>query len=160
MKLLCVTCDESMKLMESQGPTEGSVTLTFGCPRCGQRTALPTNPGETQLVRGLGVHIGGGQGAPPPLELVRSTLAHQAAPHDGIGDGPGAAEPEWTGEALKRLEGVPTMVKPMVKKAVERFARLQGRRQITPEVLEQAKNAWDAPGDGPQGERGVGPEPG
>ncbi|MEE9202444.1 MAG: PCP reductase family protein [Dehalococcoidia bacterium] len=150
MKLLCIACDEPMKLVESQGPTEGSVALTFGCPRCGQRTALLTNPGETQLVRSLGVQIGGREGAPPPLEMVRSTLARQSAPHS-VEEAPGVegAGPEWTDEALKRLEGAPPFVRPMVKKAVERFARLQGCRQITGEVVEQARNAWDAPGGGP-----------
>jgi hypothetical protein len=91
--------------------------------------------------------------------MVRSTLASQAAPHSAEeGSVVEAAGPEWTGEALQRLEGVPPFVKPMVKKAVERFARLQGCRQITGEVVEQAKSAWDAPAGGPPA--GMGHSPG
>lgn len=44
MKLLCLACDEPMKLMESEGTTGGSLTVTFGCPHCGHRIALFTTP--------------------------------------------------------------------------------------------------------------------
>lgn len=144
MKLLCVNCDEPMMFVASEGPTEGFLALTFSCPRCTARIALLTNPGETQLVRSLGVHIGGRQGAPPPLELVRASLASELTPHSIGSEEPasGAEVPVWTDEALKRLERVPPMIRGMVRKAVERFARLQDYPQITWEVVEQAEKAW------------------
>ncbi|HLC43424.1 MAG TPA: hypothetical protein VJO34_17595 [Methylomirabilota bacterium] len=59
MKFLCVSCDEPMKFSGSEGPDEGSLSVTFGCPNCGYQVAMLTNPFETQMVRSLGVKIGG-----------------------------------------------------------------------------------------------------
>ena len=81
MKFLCLACDEAMRLASTAGPDEGSLTVTFGCPRCGHRVAMLTNPWETQLVRTLGVKVGvGGAPAPAPLAAVRAGLAYQRPP--------------------------------------------------------------------------------
>ncbi len=152
MKLLCITCDQSMKLASSDGPTEGSVSLTFRCPTCGHQILLLTNPGETRLVGALGVRIGGREEAPPPLELATSLLPHHAIPEPA--EEPSRAEIqsdiEWTGEALTMVERVPAAIRPMVQKAVERYARLHGHREISSHVVEQAKDAWNTPA-GPEG---------
>ena len=58
MKFLCLACDEAMRLASAAGPDEGSLTVTFGCPRCGHQVAMLTNPWETQLVKTLGVKVG------------------------------------------------------------------------------------------------------
>ncbi|MFQ5801819.1 MAG: PCP reductase family protein, partial [Candidatus Tectimicrobiota bacterium] len=75
MKFICVSCDTQMKLEETTGPVEGSLSVTFACPHCAHRTALLTNPSETQLVRALDVKIGGRSGSPEPMEFVRAMLA-------------------------------------------------------------------------------------
>ena len=77
MKFLCVACDEAMRLQSTAGPDEGSLTVTFACPACGHRIAMLTNPWETQLVRTLGVKVGGRASEPAPFEQVRASLAHQ-----------------------------------------------------------------------------------
>jgi len=77
MKFLCVECDQPMRLERSQGPDEGSLSVTFGCPRCGRRVAMLTNPFETQLIRSLGVKVGGRTEPAVPFEHLRSSLAHQ-----------------------------------------------------------------------------------
>src|SRR5262249_61291715 len=64
-------------LTSSAGQDEGSLTVTFGCPACGHRVAMLTNPWETQLVRTLGVKVGGRATAAAPFEQVRASLAHQ-----------------------------------------------------------------------------------
>src|SRR2546426_5551965 len=58
MKFLCLDCDAPMKLHSTEGPDEGSLTVTFRCPECGFRVAMLTNPFETQMVRSLGVKVG------------------------------------------------------------------------------------------------------
>src|SRR5438309_7136402 len=59
MKFLCLDCDQPMKLHSTEGPEEGSLSVTFRCPECGFRVAMLTNPFETQMVRSLGVKVGG-----------------------------------------------------------------------------------------------------
>ena len=59
MKFLCIACDQAMRLSGTAGPDEGSLTVTFACPACGHRVAMLTNPWETQMVRTLGVKVGG-----------------------------------------------------------------------------------------------------
>ena len=76
MKFLCVACDQAMKLIRTEGPTEGSMMVVFSCPDCGKETAMLTNTMETQMVRSLGVTIGGRTVPAEPMEMVRNSLAH------------------------------------------------------------------------------------
>jgi hypothetical protein len=78
MKFLCIACDQPMRLSGTAGPDAGSLSVTFACPGCGHRVAMLTNPWETQLVRTLGVKVGGTPAeAPAPFAAVRAGLAHQ-----------------------------------------------------------------------------------
>jgi DNA-directed RNA polymerase subunit RPC12/RpoP len=78
MKFLCIACDEAMRLLGTAGPDPDSLTVTFACPTCGHRIAMLTNPWETQMVRTLGVKVGGAPAqAPAPFAAVRAGLAHQ-----------------------------------------------------------------------------------
>ena len=78
MKFLCIACDQAMRLSGTAGPDAGSLTVTFACPACGHRVAMLTNPWETQMVRTLGVKVGGAPAeAPAPFAAVRASLAHQ-----------------------------------------------------------------------------------
>ena len=74
MKFLCVACNKAMELRRTLTPEEGSLTVVFCCPACGRETAMLTNPMETQMVRSLGVKIGGGAAAVEPMEMVRTFL--------------------------------------------------------------------------------------
>ncbi len=90
MKFLCIACDEAMRLQSTAGPDEGSLTVTFACPACGHRVAMLTNPWETQMVRTLGVKVGGRTTEPAPFEQVRASLARQrdsAFVEEGAGPG-------------------------------------------------------------------------
>src|SRR5437667_323754 len=75
MKFLCLDCDQPMKLHSTEGPDEGSLSVTFRCPECGFRVAMLTNPFETQMVRSLGVKVGGRTVPAEPFENLRATLA-------------------------------------------------------------------------------------
>jgi hypothetical protein len=163
MKFLCMECDEPMRLEKSQGPDEGSLTVTFGCPRCGRRVAMLTNPFETQLIRSLGVKVGGRAEPAAPFEHLRSSLAHQRAeafeqtenapeaersgpgcPFAGmIADQEAAAERSmaWSAEAQARVERIPSFIRPMAKKAIERYAEGKGYRTVTEAVMDEARAA-------------------
>jgi len=96
MKFLCIACDAAMRLQSAAGPDEGSLTVTFACPECGHRVAMLTNPWETQLVRTLGVKVGGRTAEAAPYEHLRAALARQRESvfvEDAPAAAPGAAVP-------------------------------------------------------------------
>lgn len=82
MKFLCVDCDEPMKILRVDGPSEGSLSAVFECPACGWKFALLTNPWETQLLKSLDVRVGGKSGAGEPMAALRSSLSSAAARED------------------------------------------------------------------------------
>jgi len=134
MKLLCVGCDEPMRLESVDGPEQGSVGVTFGCPRCSHRVALLTNPMETQLVRSLGVKIGG-RGVPPePLEVLSTALGSQ---REGAVEAAGEEGPVWAEAAEARLERLPPLARPMARMAISRYARERGVTMVTPELMDE-----------------------
>lgn len=160
MKFVCVLCDTPMKLEETVGPVEGSLTVTFACPSCAHRIALLTNPWETQLVRALDVKIGGRSTPAEPWEFVRTMLAaRREGALEGVGDvatpeeGPGprcpfsavanraaeAASLTWDPSAEERLERVPDFIRPMARQGIERFAVERGYTRITEEVIDEVR---------------------
>ncbi len=169
MKFLCVPCDEAMRLVSTAGPDEGSLTVGFACPRCGHRIAMLTNPWETQLVRTLGVKVGGAAEPSPPFADVRATLARQRedafvgegvagppppSPSVAAAEGPGcpfaAMIPRqaegggalsWTPEAEARIARIPAFIRPMARQAIERFAGERGYGTVTEAVLDEAREA-------------------
>ena len=163
MKFLCVECDEPMRLEKSHGPDEGSLTVTFACPACGRRVAMLTNPFETQLIRSLGVKVGGRTEPAAPFEHLRSSLTSQrpeafqettTVPQAEGATGPGcpfagmiaaeeAAESAmaWSAEAQARVERIPAFIRPMAKKAIERYAEGKGYSTVTEAVMDEARSA-------------------
>lgn len=164
-----------MKLLRSEGPEEGSLTVTFRCPHCGRRVAMLTNPFETQLVKSLGVKVGGRTEPATPFEHLRSSVARQRddafegqvaeearatggrapEPRSPESEGPGCpfanmvasqesegpARIGWSPEAEARVERIPSFIRPMAKKAIERYAEGKGYRLITEAVMDEAKTA-------------------
>jgi DNA-directed RNA polymerase subunit RPC12/RpoP len=160
MKFLCLDCDQPMKLHGTEGPDEGSLTVTFRCPECGFRVAMLTNPFETQMVRSLGVKVGGRTVPPEPFEHLRSTMAG-ARPDAFTGSG-GAPEPAgsgcpfaaalgestatpapsrvaWAPDAEARLERIPSFIRPMARRSIERFAEDKGYATVTEAVMDEAR---------------------
>jgi len=160
MKFLCLDCDAPMKLSRTEGPDEGSLSVTFRCPECGFRVAMLTNPFETQLVRSLGVKVGGRTEPAPPFEYLRTAVADSRA-DVFAGETPSETEspgcpfaamvPEetheenahvtWTPEALARVERIPSFIRPMVRRAIERFAHGKGYATISEAVMDEARGA-------------------
>jgi DNA-directed RNA polymerase subunit RPC12/RpoP len=159
MKFLCLDCDEAMKLHSTAGPDEGSLTVTFRCPQCGFRVAMLTNPFETQMVRSLGVKVGGRAVPAEPFEHLRSTMAgarpdafdSTGAGSSGCpfasalgGDESAAVTPTadaiaWEAAAERRLANIPSFIRPMAKRSIERFAEGKGYSTITESVMDEAR---------------------
>src|SRR5437879_12401220 len=105
MKFLCLDCDAPMKLHSTEGPAEGSLAVTFRCPECGFRVAMLTNPFETQMVRSLGVKVGGRAQEPAPFEHLRSMMANpRADAFEGEAGGETAAGPGCPFAAVRSEE--------------------------------------------------------
>ena len=83
MKFVCMKCETYMNFEKVEKPGEGSLGVFFGCPSCGARFTMVTNPGETQMVSSLGVQLGGRTAAAEPFEMTRGGLR---------AEGPGQAE--------------------------------------------------------------------
>ena len=128
MKFLCVSCDEPMKFIKADTPEEGSVSIIFGCPKCNNQIAMLTNPQETQLVKTLGVNIGGGAVPYEPLAFTKGLMAQkeQLKEEDIV----------WTKEAEERLNKAPSFVQPMAKRAIISYAREKGIKEITTQVMD------------------------
>jgi DNA-directed RNA polymerase subunit RPC12/RpoP len=163
MKFLCLDCDAAMKLHSTAGPDEGSLTVTFRCPTCGFRVAMLTNPFETQMVRSLGVKVGGRTVPAQPFEHLRSTMAGARtdafeAPGEAAsgcpfaatfgGDATSAAAPEtaaamaWEAAAERRLANIPSFIRPMARRSIERFAEGKGYTTITERVMDEARTVF------------------
>jgi DNA-directed RNA polymerase subunit RPC12/RpoP len=161
MKFLCLDCDQPMKLHSTAGPDEGSLAVTFRCPECGFRVAMLTNPFETQMVRSLGVKVGGRTVPPEPFENLRSTMAgarpdafegaggmsetagpgcpFAAALGETTTETPAPSQVAWTSEAEARLERIPSFIRPMARRSIERFAEGKGYPTVTETVMDEAR---------------------
>ena len=164
MKFLCLDCDEAMKLHSTAGPDEGSLTVTFRCPECGFRVAMLTNPFETQMVRSLGVKVGGRTVPAEPFENLRATMAGTrtdafessgevasgcpfaaALGGDAVPAAAPTASPDamaWEAGAERRLANIPSFIRPMAKRSIERFAEGKGYTTITEAVMDEARTVF------------------
>jgi len=159
MKFLCLSCDEGMKLETASGPREGSLEATFVCPRCRYRVAMLTNPWETQLVQTLGIKVGGRAAPASPYEQVFSSLVRTGSEvqrldeNDPLSAGCPFAEMldqaestkagegvRWTDAAKMRIERIPDFIRPMVQRAIERYALEQGHRLISDAIMDEARS--------------------
>jgi hypothetical protein len=180
MKFVCMKCEGFMLFQDVQVPGEQSLGVTFGCPTCGAKIAMVTNPGETAMVNALGVKIGGRTVPAAPMEFTRENLQSQAAPPatpsptqqqemlaqetaaasssgkcpfssmiaqmQGGGEAASTSTEAltWAADAQERLERVPSFMRPMIQMGVENYARKNGIAVITPAVMDESKND---PGD-------------
>jgi hypothetical protein len=150
-----------MRLHRSEGPDEGSLAVTFRCPQCGFRIAMLTNQFETQLIKSLGVTLGGRGEPEQPFAHLRASMAQANPPQtlDSMRPQVPGSEPgcpfaamvnaqvesdstvQWTAEAAARVERIPAFARQMAKRAIEGFARAKGHTTITEPVMEEARAA-------------------
>lgn len=160
MKFLCLKCDSYMDYQAQEQVDTLRLGITFGCRECGHRFAMVTNPGETQLVSGLGVKIGGRTVAPEPMEFTREALKTSSSDSTQTVDmskcpfsamitgaaasgasagtaGSAPAGPTWTSAAEERLNSVPSFVRSLAKVGIEQYAREKGYNTIDDVVMKE-----------------------
>ncbi|MGH2545028.1 MAG: hypothetical protein ACRDIB_19725 [Ardenticatenaceae bacterium] len=141
MKFICSDCQQTMEFRDNEPASDGgSMTIRYTCPGCGRGIAMVTNPGETQMVRSLGVTIGHeslDRETAEPMSLIRGALRGQAVTATTTaGD-----EPIWTEAALRRLSAAPTFVQGMVRGLYTDYARQKGYAEVTPAIMTEAREA-------------------
>ena len=163
MKFVCLTCEGYMNFENVDAVAEHSLGITFGCPTCKTRFSMVTNAGETSLVSSLGVKLGGRTAPATPFEMTKETLqGADGATASGDGAASGGACPfsdmlaasgittgtatsasslPWSAEATERLERIPSMIRPMVKRDIEEYARKSEFSSVTIQVMDDAKTS-------------------
>lgn len=144
MIFVCNQCGQPMKFREQTDPQEGSVNVVFEGP-CEKKCAftMVTNPAETQMISALGVKIGG---KPLPEEYAAGSalkgLDNQYdAGHTSATPAGSEGAVAWSDDALHRLDRVPGFIRGMVKISYEKYARDQGIALMTPEKMDEAREA-------------------
>ncbi|MCP9446654.1 MAG: PCP reductase family protein [Nitrospira sp.] len=169
MKFVCLTCETYMVLEKVEKPEEGALGVFFGCPSCNAKFSMVTNAGETNMMNALGLKLGSrAETADPTLasladKVQKAKAAVSAAPSQtgekttggcpfsamvaemgltssGKSANGGSSEFTWTPDAREKLDRLPAFVKPMVQSSVETYARKQGFKTITLQVMDDAKN--------------------
>ena len=146
-----------MGLHETHGPFDGTMSIVYECPECSHQMAMLTNRAETQMVRSLGVKIGGRDTAAEPMETLRTNLAvpregleepdqvksNSKCPFTGVVSeafaSSDAGDFVWTAQAKARIEGIPPFIRSTVQQNVEQFARQNGYREINEAVMDEVK---------------------
>ena len=146
MKFLCNDCQQIMEFKDNTPSDDGgSLAIQYACPGCGRSISMVTNPGETQMVRSLGVTIGHEaiSTQPEPMAMIRESLAGKGVETLALSEAevavPTGPEPVWTEAALKRLAAAPTFVQGMVRRLYTDYARQQGYTEITPAIMTEAR---------------------
>jgi hypothetical protein len=122
-----------MELEDLGDRGSGSLALAYACAGCGARIAMVTNAGETQLVRSLGVQVGHEAIEPLPMGTLQGNLAGARGLADA-GD-----DPSWSEAAERRLAAAPTFVQNMVRRLYNDWARERGIAEVTPQVMNEAR---------------------
>lgn len=133
MKFLCVECDEQMVFNSAESSEDNSVGIKFICNSCSREIAMFANPMEAQLVKSLGVRVGGRDTLPKPMEMIGNSISNQKSGYEEEGL-------VWESVAEERLRNVPEMARPMAKAAIERYARQNGFSSISVMVMDEAKS--------------------
>ncbi|MFQ5460168.1 MAG: PCP reductase family protein [Anaerolineae bacterium] len=125
-----------MSVHENLGIDQGAMTVVFACPECEWRMAMLANPEETQMVRSLGVEVGGGGETKCTFMGMIQEALEPSRP--GAIATEGADTLNWTPEARERLERVPAFVRGMLKQTVEDLARERGVTTVDESVMDEA----------------------
>jgi hypothetical protein len=78
-----------------------------------------------------------GSGCPFSAMVAEMGLTNSGKPANG---GSATSEFTWTADAKEKLDRLPAFVKPMVQGSVESYARKQGLKTITLQVMDDSKN--------------------
>lgn len=151
----CPSCNAKFSMVTNAGETNMMNSL-------GLKLGAKSEPAAS--MEGLQALAGNGQGAsaPKPSPAAPAVAATAASPakapekasgcpfsamvaemgltNSGKPANGGPSEFTWTPDAKEKLDRLPAFVKPMVQASVEGYARKQGFKSITLQVMDDSKN--------------------
>jgi hypothetical protein len=117
---------DGLKALAGNGQTTHAVnSQTAVEPSVSTATASPAKAGEKA------------SGCPFSAMVAEMGLTSGGKPGDA---GPVISEFAWSADAKEKLDRLPSFVKPMVQSSVEAFARKQGYKTITLQVMDDSKS--------------------
>ena len=118
---------EGLRALSGNGQTASAVNKpTQSTPSVSATTASPAKAGEKA------------SGCPFSAMVAEMGLTADGKP--GNGTSSGSSEFTWTADAKEKLDRLPAFVKPMVQGSVEMYARKNGFKTITLQVMDDSKN--------------------
>jgi Proto-chlorophyllide reductase 57 kD subunit len=121
------TSMEGLRALGGNGQAAPAVSKQAqGAPAMPAATASPAKAGEKA------------SGCPFSAMVAEMGLTASGKPANGAA--PGSSEFTWTPDAKEKLDRIPEFVKPMVQGSVETYARKQGFKTITLQVMDDSKN--------------------
>lgn len=115
-----------MKLMKADNSKGDTVNIIFGCSKCGNQIAMIANSQETQMVKTLGLNIGGG------------AVSDKAVIEEGNA-GDKNDEIPWRKEAEDRFKRIPSFAQPMAKMSIMDYAKEKGAKEITLQIMDEVR---------------------
>ena len=117
---------DGLRALAGNGQTAPTVnSQTAVGPSVSTATASPAKAGEKA------------SGCPFSAMVAEMGLTSGGKPGDA---GPVISEFAWSADAKEKLDRLPSFVKPMVQSSVEAFARKQGYKTITLQVMDDSKS--------------------
>ena len=117
---------DGLRALAGNGQTAPAVTKqTAAGPSVHTETALPAKAGEKA------------SGCPFSAMVAEMGLTSSGKPGNA---GAVTSEFAWSPDAKEKLDRLPSFVKPMVQSSVEAYARKQGYKTITLQVMDDSKN--------------------
>ena len=135
MKFICEKCNIPFDFEMKENLSKESMKVTFCCKGCDARFSMVTNPEETHLLHSLGVNIEG-------KEKAETSKITQTAPKGEEAKREKEEAVIWAPEAKERLDNVPSFVRPMAKKAVEKLAKEKGCVVIDAALMNEARDKF------------------
>lgn len=162
----CPSCNAKFSMVTNSGETQMMNSLGLKLGGRTEAAALfgmargtmkeETRAGATPMTAYVNEKIQGGQpyataAASPakagektsggcPFSAMVADMGLTTGGKPGNGTAPAPSDFSWTADAKEKLDRLPSFVKPMVQGSVEAYARKQGFKTITLQVMDDSKN--------------------
>lgn len=117
---------EGLRALSGNGQATPTTKPTQSAPAMSTTAASPAKAPEKA------------SGCPFSAMVAEMGLSASGKPENGMSSG--SSEFTWTADAKEKLDRLPAFVKPMVQGSVEAFARKNGFKTITLQVMDDSKN--------------------
>ncbi|MGC4097382.1 MAG: PCP reductase family protein [Nitrospira sp.] len=117
---------EGLRTLAGNGQAAPTTKPTQSAPATSSAAASPAKAPEKA------------SGCPFSAMVAEMGLTASGKPENGTS--PGSSEFTWTADAKEKLDRLPAFVKPMVQGSVEVYARKNGFKTITLQVMDDSKN--------------------